>query len=424
MRKIQTKLAIAMSAVAAVTLAITGVALIFNIVVAYRRDFYADVHKAIKNITVANATAEFEKDLLLNKNCYIFKNGSIIYSTSRGGSVEMTDNLRALLNGTSCTENGDLDFGTALEDGSIIYISDTKAALYSQIGSLSLQLLQALAVGVLLAVLISWLLSKRLTRSIKALELGAMRMADGDFSPITVNSRDEIGSLCTVLNRMGKQIQQDFDEFEKQETRRKEFVANVSHELKTPLTVIKSYSQTLGSVEVDADTQREFLQIIDSEADRMSDTVSQLLELSALSKGQVETAEEIDLATLCRGIVKALDCKDLEVTVEGEGSITRDKKRVRTIVANIIENAVKYTEKGTVSIKVSQNILIVKDSGIGMTEEEITHIFERFYRADKARGRGGTGLGLAIAKESADVIGAKITVKSELSQYTEFTIEF
>ena len=424
MKKIQTKLALAMSLVAALTLAITGIALIFNITVDYRRDFYKDVKTALEGISESSAKEQFLSDGLVGKNCYILKNGNVVYSTSRGGSIVMTDNLASLLEGGKCTEGRTLDYGRVLEDGTVIYITDTKAALYSQIGSLSLKLLQALAVGVLLAVIISWLVSKRLTRSIKALEKGASAMAEGDFSPISVDSRDEIASLCKVLNRMGEQIQSDYDQFEKEEQRRREFVANVSHELKTPLTVIKSYSQTLGSAEVDPDTQREFLQIIDSEADRMSDTVCQLLELSALSRERLDAAVDIDLKLLCEDIVKSLDNKGLSVTVEGEGCITRDKKRVRTIVANIIENAIKYTEKGTVSINIRDNILKVKDSGIGMSEQELAHIFERFYRADKARGRGGTGLGLAIAKESADVIGAVITVQSVPSEFTEFTIEF
>ncbi len=424
MKKIQTKLALAMSLVAALTLAVTGIALIFNITVDYRRDFYKDVKASLEDMTKDNAKEQFLDEKLIGKNCYILKNGNVIYSTSRGGSIEITDNLASLLDGGKCAESRSLDYGRVLEDGTLIYVTDTKAGLYSQIGSLSLKLLQALAVGVLLAVLISWLLSKRLTRSIKALEKGAMQMAEGDFSPISVDSRDEIASLCNVLNRMGEQIQSDYDQFEKEEQRRREFVANVSHELKTPLTVIKSYSQTLGNAEVDPVTQREFLQIIDSEADRMSDTVSQLLELSALSRERLEEAVSIDLKSLCEDIVKSLDNKGLSVTVEGEGTVTRDKKRVRTILANIIENAIKYTEKGTVSINIQDNVLTVKDSGIGMTEEELSHIFERFYRADKARGRGGTGLGLAIAKESADVIGAKITVTSVPTKYTEFTIEF
>jgi len=93
MKRIQTKLALAMSAVAALTLAITGIALIFNITVDYRRDFYADVRSALENITAENAREVFETDKISDKNCYIIKDGNVVYSTSRGGSIKMTDNI-------------------------------------------------------------------------------------------------------------------------------------------------------------------------------------------------------------------------------------------------------------------------------------------------------------------------------------------
>lgn len=432
MRHIRTKLTLAMSVVAALVLTFTGIALMLNITVDYRRDFYADVKPILQSGTLNadNAAAAFESEQLSDKNCYLFKDGNIVMSTSGGGSVKETDNLRSLLSGGECSEteltDGVLDYGIYLGDGCGVYVTDTKAGLYSQIRGLSWQLAQALALGILLAVLISWLLSSRLTRSIKTLEAGAMRMADGDFSPIRLDTRDEIGSLCSVLNRMGEQIQRDYDEFEREEERRREFVANVSHELKTPITVIKSYSQTLTGMDVDADTRKQFLEIIDGEADRMSGAVSQLLELSAQTRASTLPPEHIDLVSLCRSVADGLNSKGLDISISGEGVVERDPSRVRTIVTNIIGNAIKYTEQGGVDITVCGSVLKVRDSGIGISTDDIPHIFERFYRADKARGRGtgGTGLGLAIAKECADVIGARISVVSELSEYTEFTVEF
>ena len=290
--------------------------------------------------------------------------------------------------------------------------------------------LLALLLGVLLAVGISWVLSKRLTRSLHALGEGARRITEGDFSGIEISSADEIGQLAGVMNSMGAQIQKDYDEFEREERRRREFVANVSHELKTPLTVIKSYSQTLNEMEVDRDTAREFLSVIDSEVDRMTLTVSQLLQISRLEAGPDTAPEEVDLAKLCGGIADALaleiKAKALTITLSGGGKVICERAKAHTILTNIIENAVKYTERGGIEIEIEDNTVTVRDSGIGMTKEDVRHIFERFYRADKARGRktGGTGLGLAIAKECADAIGAKITVDSKLNEYTSFTVEF
>lgn len=445
MKSIRTKLTVAMSLLAAAVLAFTGIVLMVNITVDYRSDFYttvtavldrgrlpksADTESLAAFLDANNSRLQSGSD----KNCYILKDGNVVASTHEGGILESTENLEALISGGECRESElfspVLDYGIYAGDGYAIYVTDTHHQLYSQIGSLGLHLIQALLLGVLLAVGISWVLSKRLTRSLRALGEGARRITEGDFSGIEVKSSDEIGQLASVMNSMGEQIQKDYDEFEREERRRREFVANVSHELKTPLTVIKSYSQTLNEMEVDRDTSREFLSVIDSEVDRMTLAVSQLLEISRLESGPSAAPEEVDLMRLCGGIADALaleiKAKALSLTLSGEGKVTCERAKAHTILTNIIANAVKYTEHGGIEIEVEDKAVTVRDSGIGMTKEDAEHIFERFYRADKARGRktGGTGLGLAIAKECADAIGAKITVESKLNEYTSFKVEF
>lgn len=445
MRKIQTKLTLAMSVLTAALLAFTGTVFMINTTADYRHDFYSDVTEVLSRDRLPAEINEetLEAYVLSNwrrltagsdKNYYILKDSNVIKSSYQGGTLTLTDNLSALQSGGECTESElfstVLDYGVYAGDGYAIYITDTHNQLYSQIKTLGLQLVQVLLLGVLLAVAISWIVARRLTRSIRALEEGAVRMSEGDFSKIEVKSRDEIGALAEVMNRMGEQIQHDYDEFESEEKRRREFVANVSHELKTPLTVIKSYSQTLAQMDVDASTSRDFLSVIDSEVDRMTDTVSQLLIISRLEAGKKSEKENIDLAALCREITDTLSieikAKSLEVSHFGEGTVLSERAKARTILSNIITNAVKYTEKGGITITVEGNTVKVRDSGAGISEDDIPHIFERFYRADKARGRktGGTGLGLAIAKECADAIGASITVSSKISEYTEFTVEF
>lgn len=445
MKKIQTRLTLAMSVLTAALLAFMGVVLMINTTVDYRRDFYKDVTAVLSRDRLPETVTEqsLEDYVLSNwnrisagsdKNYYILKDSNVIKSSRQGGTLTLTDNLTALSNGGECTQSEILspvlDYGVYAGDGYAIYITDTHNQLHSQIKALGLQLIQALLLGVLLAVGISWILAKRLTRSIRALEEGAVRMSEGDFSKIKVQSRDEIGALADVMNRMGEQIQRDYDEFEAEEQRRREFVANVSHELKTPLTVIKSYSQTLAQMDVDPDTSRQFLAVIDSEVDRMTDAVSQLLEISRLEAGKTAEKENIDLAALCREVADALtleaQTKSLTLAVTGTGCVCSERAKVRTVLSNIITNAVKYTEKGGITVTVDGNTVTVRDSGIGMSREDMEHIFERFYRADKSRGRktGGTGLGLAIAKECADNIGATISVDSKLSEYTEFKVEF
>ncbi len=446
MKRIRTKFNAAMVMLAAFVLTFAGIVLIINITVDYRRDFYSDIVPVLDAEKLPdgdeNALNEYLERVWpsinsnTDKNYYIFKDGTIIKSYRSGGSVKMTDNLSLLLGGKKCREaelfSGALDYGTATDGGYIIYVADTMSVLHTQIGNISWLLIQALSLGVLLAVVISWILSKRLTASIRALERGAARMAEGDFEPINVPSNDEMGRLCTVLNDMGAQIQKDYDEFEREERTRREFIANASHELKTPLTVIKSYSQTLEQMDVDHDTQKQFLAIIDSEVDRMTVAVSQLLELSKLEAGKDKGGVcEIDLHVLCKKLSDALainiKSKNIEFSLEGKGKVTTVLAKAETIISNIIENAVKYTnDGGKISVVTGDGCVSVTNTGDGIGKDDIGHIFERFYRADKSRNRqtGGTGLGLAIAKECADSIGAVISVDSVPSQYTTFTVQF
>jgi len=429
---------------AAFVLMFAGIVLIINISIDYRRDFYGDVTPVLQSERLAGDADKICGYLdgvwqAINsgtdKNYFIFKDGTLIKSYKSGGILKETDNLKALLSGKKAKEVevlwGALDYGVSTEGGYVVYICDSMGVLYSQIGNISWLLVQALTLGVLLAVAISFILSRRLTASIRALEEGASRMAEGDFAPIPMPSNDEMGRLCTVMNDMGAQIQKDYDEFEREEVRRRDFIANASHELKTPLTVIKSYSQTLSEMDVDSDTRKQFLGIIDSEVDRMNGVVSQLLELSKLEAKSTDASTEIDLYLLCKKISDTftIKLKDNGVSLElcGDGKVLADYQKTYTLVSNLIENAVKYTnDGGKITIEIDSKRLSVTNTGTGIEKDDLTHIFERFYRADKSRNRktGGTGLGLAIAKECADSIGAVITADSVPLQYTTFTVEF
>ncbi len=446
MKRIRTKFNAAMVMLAAFVLTFAGIVLIVNITINYRRGFYADIQPVLQSeqllgCTDADSICKYldGKWQSINsdtdKNYFIFKDGTLIKSYKSGGSLKHTDNLNLLLVGKKPKEaelfSGALDYGAITDGGFVVYVCDTMSVLHSQIGEISWLLIQALTLGVLLGAILSFIISKRLTASIRALEDGASRMADGDFSPINVPSDDEMGRLCTVLNDMGAQIQKDYDEFEREEKSRREFIANASHELKTPLTVIKSYSQTLEQMDVDDATRHKFLSIIDSEVDRMTTAVSQLLELSKLEAKTSGDAVEIDLYLMCKKIADSLEMKiknnDISFSINGNGAIVADYQKTYTIVSNLIENAVKYTNHGgNITIDINTNRVDITNTGAGIEEDDIKHIFERFYRADKSRNRqtGGTGLGLAIAKECADSIGATITATSIPNQNTTFMVEF
>ncbi len=244
------------------------------------------------------------------------------------------------------------------------------------------------------------------------------------------HKNNEIGGLIIVF--------QDVTEQQKLENMRKEFVANVSHELKTPLTTIKSYTETLldgGLGETELASQ--FLKVIDSECDRMARIVRDLLQLSNLdykqtkwNKGSLSIEELLKGAYFKMKISAEEKQQRLNLEIEENiQNITGDKDRLEQVILNIISNAIKYTpNEGKINIlsftKNGNVIITVKDTGFGIPEEDIERIFERFYRVDKARSRalGGTGLGLSIAKQIVEYHGGDIKIRSKYNVGTEVDI--
>lgn len=234
-------------------------------------------------------------------------------------------------------------------------------------------------------------------------------------------------------------VLQDITEQQKLEDMRKEFVANVSHELKTPITSIKSYAETLldGTLE-DKDTAQRFIKVICSEANRMARLVKDLLQLSRIDSNQMQwRIRDVSFVELARGCVEKMGIEAsnkkqlLECIIADEPPLVKaDYERMEQVVLNILSNAIKYTpEGGRICVHVGKTYneayVKVEDNGIGIPEQEISRIFERFYRVDKARSRelGGTGLGLAIAKEIVEAHGGSISLKSELGKGTEVIVK-
>ena len=230
---------------------------------------------------------------------------------------------------------------------------------------------------------------------------------------------------------------QDFTQLQKLEDMRKEFVANVSHELKTPITTIKTYAETLGIGGLDEELSQSFIMTIEKEADRMATLVTDLLQLSHIDFKKTNwDFQNIDVSELIYDSIEHLKIfyQEKNQTVEFIHSesilVYADKTKLKQVFVNIISNAIKYTtEKGNIRIeckKYNDNAVIqIADDGIGIPQEDINRVFERFYRVDKARSRqqGGTGLGLAIAKDIVEAHGGNIYVESEYEKGSIFTIK-
>ena len=230
---------------------------------------------------------------------------------------------------------------------------------------------------------------------------------------------------------------QDITEHVKLDNMRKEFVADVSHELKTPITSILGYTETLLEGNYDKETQVKFLNVIESESHRMAKLVSDLLTLSRDDNNKNKTEiTDIDLGDLTKKCLEKLKVEiekkqhKIECFVTAEVPLVKvDKYGIERVILNILTNAIKYTpENGNIKIYVgfvyNDAYIKVIDNGIGIPEKDLPRVFERFYRVEKARARemGGTGLGLAIAKEIIEQNNGSINIKSVQGKGTEVVI--
>jgi len=250
-----------------------------------------------------------------------------------------------------------------------------------------------------------------------------------DYLPFEDDTGNNIGLVFVI---------RDITEREKLDRMRKEFVANVSHELKTPLTSIKSYSETLMDDSYDEDITKKFLSVINSEADRMDRLVRDLLQLSNFDASFANVRiENNDWIVLLENILLKLrpsyEIKNQQIDLKSAFNETIgqfDYDRMEQVFINIISNAIKYTpENGHIDVELLKDneffIIKVMDNGMGIPDNELMFIFDRFYRVNKARSRklGGTGLGLSIAKEIVELHKGVIIIDSILNEGTTAIIK-
>ena len=229
------------------------------------------------------------------------------------------------------------------------------------------------------------------------------------------------------------------DRWEQTEIMRKEFVANVTHEFKTPLTSILGFVETLEEgADEDREVRKKFLDIIAIETSRLSRLIEDVFILSDIeSRKTQEVPESFDVGGALKKIIMSINpvaaAKGIEIVLEVQGSpvIKGNQDRFSQMMMNLIENAVKYSNEGkSILVKAEEGLedisVSVKDQGIGIEEKEIPRLFERFYRVDKSRSKdmGGTGLGLSIVKHIASLFDAQIKVISEPGEGSTFTVVF
>lgn len=253
--------------------------------------------------------------------------------------------------------------------------------------------------------------------------------------PIERDFKIKKSAMVDGMEGVGKVITfQDITDINRVELMRSQFVANVSHELKTPLTSIKGFAETLKFVK-DDETREKFLDIIDKEAERLSRLINDILVLSNIESNLAVDMHEFEPGSVIEEVInimrKTAINKNIKLEFKDNNNekIFGDRDKFHQLALNLIENAIKYSKDISGKVEVlsyNENkyyCLRVKDNGIGIPKEDISRIFERFYRVDKSRKKGGTGLGLAIVKHIVKIFNGEIYVKSELGVGTCFEVK-
>ena len=371
---------------------------------------------------------------------------TVIYDSSNNnsifGKVLIKQEIMSALKGNDVVSaNKEKDIGTVIQGAvSVIRESETVGVVYvSEVASsidefvanvrwilIVISLIVCLLIGVLSSVMSDVIIGpiERFTRIIRGME------GDTPDKHVPVMGKDEVAELGVAFNSL-------IDKLEEMEEKRRLFVSNASHELKTPLSSIKLLSDSILSMnELDEESVREFMGDINGEIDRLTKIIDRLLSLTKLDVGDDQLDLKVtDLNEMADRIVKSLlpVSEDKNVTLSNatnkEALAMVDREKFWQVVYNITDNAIKYTPSGgTVTVYVFNDgefcRIEIVDTGIGIPEDDINKIFDRFYRVDKARAResGGTGLGLSIANDVVVMHEGKILVDSTEGVGTKFII--
>ncbi|SCL84243.1 sensor histidine kinase [Sporanaerobacter sp. PP17-6a] len=311
-------------------------------------------------------------------------------------------------------------------------ISTSINSIYEEVQHIQNKIIIISIVSMLVNICISFLLMGLIFQPLDEFKRVINKASQGNLKEkINIETNDEFRDVADAFNMMILKLDQA-------DTERKDFVANVSHELRTPLSSIKILSESLLSEnEENIEIYREFLQDIDSEVDRLNNIISDLLSLTTLGKENIilnyrTTYINFLLEKIVLSMKPLAEKKSIKLTLilEEKVQISIDQDKIQQAVINVIDNAIKYTQQnGLIEIKLytleQYAVIAIKDNGIGIPEDCIPHIFERFYRVDKARSRetGGTGLGLSISWQIVSLHKGIIEVDSQYGKGSTFYIK-
>lgn len=311
-----------------------------------------------------------------------------------------------------------------------VYLMSSMPKIKEARMSLFKLLIASICVSAFLSIVLVYFLSLRISKPLKEINKAAKTIAGGEFKQrVNIKSNDEIGELATSFNQMVIAL-------ENLEDMRRGFIANVTHELRTPMTSIRGFVEGILDGTIPADKQSYYLNIVKDEASRLSRLISDLLDLSKMEAGEIKLSlRDFDINELIRRCIITLENqiteKNLEIEAEFQKEeiyVNADSDGIERVVINLLHNAIKFTPQGgkitLASYRSRGKVYVsVEDTGVGIDKDEINLIWERFYKSDKSRSKDktGTGLGLAIIKNIINEHKQTIKVESEVGKGTKFT---
>ena len=291
-----------------------------------------------------------------------------------------------------------------------------------------IMILFTFAIAIVFAGVIIWFISKKITAPLREMNQVAMHYAKGDFSKTVQNkSNDEVGQLVKTFTFMAEELNH-------LENRRKQFISNVSHDLRSPLTSIKGFIIALLDGTIPDNRRLHYYRLMKDETERMIKLVNDTLDMTQLEEGHSEILRtEYNLTEQINRIIHMLEPhfvkKDLEIRfhADSEYVVYADKGRIEQVMVNLLQNAVQFSNKNAlIDIYIIRDgsyvKVMIQDYGEGIEKDQLDLIWKRFYKVDEARtSKSGVGLGLAIVKSILDLHGSEINVKSKLGEGTTFS---
>ncbi len=386
-----------------------------------------------ENVNIDTDKIDLSADLGELRVTWIDRDGTVLYDNDRN-AVELANHgdrpeIKAALNrgeGESVRQSNTMNSNTfyyalLLDNGTILRVSTEADSMWYVVYSVIPLICFIVLIVIVLSVGLSYMLTKQL---IAPIETMAKNIEDSS-----------IETPYKELIPFAKTIKQQHNDILSAAKMRQDFTANVSHELKTPLTAISGYAELLQSPMEDKETAKHFLAEIRKNSDRLLSLINDIIKLSELDRNEKEYFETVDLFEVVEECMETLNinAQKRKVNLQFAGEhckIFANRDMIRDLTDNLVQNAVRYNnEYGNVWVKVyahERPMLVVKDNGIGIPKEDQSRIFERFYRVDKSRSKetGGTGLGLAIVKHIVEIHDAEIEIRSQLNEGTEVKVIF